>query len=99
MGGAEAVVFALGPLGESGETAALAKGADAVAATGEDLVRIGLVADVPDELVLRRVEHMVQGDRQLDDAEAGAEMAAGDRHRADRFGAQLRSHLLEVLDA
>jgi hypothetical protein len=49
MGGAERVVFALGALGEAGEAAALAQRADAVAAAGEDLVRIGLVADVPDQ--------------------------------------------------
>jgi hypothetical protein len=38
-------------LGEAGEAAALAQGADAVAPAGEDLVRIGLVADVPDQPV------------------------------------------------
>ncbi len=53
MRGAERVVFALGALGEAGEAAALAQGADAVAAAGQDLVRIGLVADVPDQPVAR----------------------------------------------
>ena len=59
--------------------------ADAVAPAGEDLVRIGLVADIPDQPVARRVEDVVQRDRQLDDAEPGAEMAAGDRDRGDRL--------------
>ena len=36
------------------------------APAGEDLVRVGLVADVPDDAVARRVEHVVQRDRQLD---------------------------------
>ena len=49
MAGAERVVFALGALGEAGEAAALAQRADAVAAAGQDLVRIGLMADVPDQ--------------------------------------------------
>ena len=89
MGGAERVVFAFGALGEAGQPAALAQRADAVAPAGQDLVRIGLVADVPDELVARRVEHVVQRDRQLDHAEAGAEMAAGDRDRVDGLLAQL----------
>ena len=57
-------------LGEAGQAAALAQGADAVAAPGEDLVRIGLVADVPDQPVARGVEVLVQGNGQLDDAEA-----------------------------
>ena len=83
--GAERVVFALGALGEAGEAAALAQRADAVAAAGQDLVRIGLMADVPDHPVARRVEHVVQRDSQLDDAEAGAQMAAGDGNRVDRL--------------
>ena len=58
--GAERVVFALGALGEAGQAAAHAQRADAVAAAGEDLVRIGLMADVPDQPVARRVEHVVQ---------------------------------------
>ena len=53
MRGAERVVFALGALGEAGQAAALAQRADAVAPAGEDLVRIGLMADVPDQPVGR----------------------------------------------
>src|SRR5215813_2154237 len=30
-------------------------------------MRIGLMADVPDQPVLRGIEHVVEGDRQLDD--------------------------------
>ena len=74
---AERIVFALGALGETGQPAALAQRADAVAAAGQDLVRIGLVADIPDQPVVRRVEDVMQRDRQLDHAETGAEMPAG----------------------
>ena len=65
---------------------------DAVAPAGQDLVRIGLMADIPDQPVARRVEDVVQRDRQLDDAEAGAEMAAGDarRRRSSRRAVPLR---------
>ena len=87
---AERVVFALGALGEAGEPARLAQRADAVAPAGQDLVRIGLVADVPDQPVARRVEDVVERDRQLDHAEAGAEMAAGDRDRGDRLAGAVR---------
>ena len=96
MRGAERIVFALGALGETGQSAALAHGADAVAPAGQDLVRIGLMADVPDQLVVRGVEDVMQGDGQLDHAEAGAEMAAGHRHRTDGFGPQLVCHALQV---
>ena len=94
---AERVVFALGALGEAGQAAALAQGADAVAPAGQDLVRIGLVADIPDQPVARRVEDLMQRDGQLDHAEPGAEMAAGHRHRVDRLLAQLVRELAQVL--
>ena len=97
VGGAERVVAALGPLGEAGQAARLAQRADPRAPPGQDLVRVGLVADVPDQLVARRVEHVVQRHRQLDHAEPGAEMAAGDRHRIDRLGAQLVRQLAQAL--
>ncbi len=97
MGGAEGVVLALRALGETGETAALSQRADAVAPAGEDLVRIGLVADVPDDAVGRRVEHVVQRRRQLDHAEAGAQMPARHRHRRDGLGAQLVGDLLDLM--
>ena len=60
VGGAERIVVALGALGETGQSAAGAQGADAVAAAGEDLVRVGLMADVPDQPVARRVEDVMQ---------------------------------------
>jgi hypothetical protein len=52
------------------------------------LVRIALVADVPDQPVFRRVEDVVQGDGQLDGAEIGRQVAAGLR---DRFDEKARS--------
>ena len=97
MGGAERIVIAFGALGETGQPAAGAQGADAVAAAGQDLVRIGLMADVPDQAVARGVEHVVQGRRQFDDAEAGAEMSAGDRDGVDGFLTQLVGDLPDLL--
>ena len=38
---------------------------------------IGLVADVPDQLVAGGVEHGVDRNRQFDHAESGTQMAAG----------------------
>ena len=60
------------------------KRAHALAPAGEDLVRIGLMADIPDQLVVGRVEDIVQRHGQLDHAEAGAQMPAGHRHDIDR---------------
>ena len=56
-----------------------AKAAEPFHAAGDELVDIGLVADVPDDPVVRAVEGPVQGDGQLDHSEVGAEMATGPR--------------------
>jgi hypothetical protein len=60
------------------------------------IVRVGLVADVPDQPVARRIEDIMDRGGQFDDAEAGAEMAAGDRNRVDGFLAKLVGHLPDL---
>src|SRR5262249_8181202 len=69
---------------------------DGAARAGQDLMWIGLVADVPDQPVLRGIEHVVEGDRQLDHPQPGAEMAPGDRHRVHGFLAQFVGQLAEL---
>ena len=93
VGRAERVVFALGSLGEARQPAAHAQSADAVSTPGQNLVRIALMADVPDQDVVRRVIDMVQGDGQLDHAEASAQVPAGGGDRIDRLGPQLVGEL------
>jgi len=66
MGGAEGVVFAFGALGEARQPAAATKRADTVAPAGQDLVRIGLMADIPDQAIFRGIENVMQRDRELD---------------------------------
>ena len=39
--------------------------------------------NIPDKAVVRRVKHIVQGDRKLDDAEASAKMAASLTNRIE----------------
>ena len=56
---AEGIVLALAALGEARQPASAAQSANPLAPSGEDLVRIGLMANVPDQLVLGRVEHIV----------------------------------------
>jgi hypothetical protein len=89
------VVLGLGDRAERGEPAVLADRAQPVAAPGEDLVRVGLVPDVPEDLVARRVEQAVQGDRQLARAEVRAEVAAD---LADRVDDQLADLLRDILE-
>ena len=83
MTGAEGVVFALEALGETGEPAARAQRAYAVAAAGQNLVWIGLMSNVPDQSVARRVEHIMQSDRELDHPESGPQMPTCHGNRFD----------------
>src|SRR5207247_7973754 len=60
---------------------------------GENLVPVCLVSDVPDDLVARSLEAVVQGDRELDRSQAGGEMPSrlGDdlHHVLPQFGGEL----------
>ena len=56
-----------------------------VAAAGQDLVRVGLVPDVPQDLVAGRIEHAVKGDRELARTESVTRYAA----REQRPGAEV----------
>ena len=99
MRGAERIIFAFRPLGETGQPAAGPQCANPVAAAGQDFVRISLVSNVPDQLVRRRVEHVMQRDGKLDNAQARAEMAAGHGDGGDRFSTQLVRDLFKVRSA
>ena len=79
----EHVVLALGSAREATDAVDLAQRPEPLEAPGEQLVGIRLVAGVPHDLVARRVEHAVEGDRDLYDAERRAQMAAGLRNRGD----------------
>ena len=76
-------------LEEAGDAALLAQRLEVGVPAGQQLVRIALVPDVPDELVARRVEGVVERDRQLDDAKSRADVAAGARADIDQTGAHV----------
>ena len=79
MRGAEGVVFAFLAAREAGDAAYLRSVLHALAPAGENLVRIGLMTDVPHQPVVRGVEDVMQRDGQLDRAEIGRQMPAGAR--------------------
>ena len=80
---AEGVVFAFRAVGEGADAALGADGGHPVLAASQDLVGVGLVSDVPDQLVVGGVEDIMQGDGQLDRAQARRKVPAGD---ADGLG-------------
>ena len=71
------VVHALGASREAAHAAQLAQRPEALEPAGQQLVRIGLVPGVPDDAVARAVQQPMERDRQLDDAQRAAQVAAG----------------------
>ena len=75
----------------------MADRAERVAAARQDLVRIGLMTDVPEDLVARRVHQRVQRDGDLARAQVGAEVAADLAHGVDQQVADLLRDGLELI--
>ena len=71
---AERVVFALTPLREARQPAALTQRRDPVLATRQNLMRITLVTDVPNQDVARGVKNVMDRRRQLDNAQTRTQM-------------------------
>ena len=92
----EGVEFRLGAFREAGQAVLLPHGENLVAAAGENLVRVALVAHVPHQPVVGGVEQVMQGHGQFHHAEAGAEVPAGATHGVEQVGAQFVHHLLKV---
>ncbi len=84
MADREHVILALAAPGEGVKAILLANALHPLPPSGQDLVGIGLMAHVPHQPIERGVVDVVQGDRQLDGAKAGGEMAAGAAHRAQQ---------------
>ncbi len=99
VAGAHDVVLGLGDRAERGQALVLADRVQLVAAAGQDLVGVGLVADVPEDLVAREIEQRVQRHGDLARAEVGAEVAADLAHRVDDVLAHLLGERLELLVA
>ena len=93
---AKRIEFTLGAFGEAGQAATPAQSPDPVAPSGQYLMRIGLMANVPNQPVVRRIENIMQGNRELDHAQSRAEMAARHRDRVDRLAAQFVRDLGEI---
>jgi hypothetical protein len=63
----------------------------------EQLVRVALMADVPDELVAWRLEDVVERDRQLDHPQPGADVATGARADVHHALADIRGKRAELV--
>src|SRR5439155_23941842 len=95
--GHERVEGVLVRVGIAHQAAAGADALEAVVTAGNQLVRIDLMARVPDEAVAAEVEGQVQGEAQLDDAEIAGEVSRTDAENAHPLIAQLLSELHQLL--
>mmetsp|Transcript_1304 Transcript_1304/g.2257 ORF Transcript_1304/g.2257 Transcript_1304/m.2257 type:complete len:713 (-) Transcript_1304:371-2509(-) len=92
------VVLGLGHLAEAAQAVALPQPLEPLPAAREHLVRVALVGHVPDDLVLGRVEHVVQRHRQLHHAQRAGQVAPRLRDRLDHLPPQLIRKLLQFFD-
>ncbi|OPZ84048.1 MAG: hypothetical protein BWY76_02014 [bacterium ADurb.Bin429] len=77
MTGIKDIVRTFGAFGETGKAIKLAESGERATATSEQLMRINLVADIPDEGILGTIENVVQREREFDDAKICAQVTAG----------------------
>src|SRR5919108_2475120 len=90
MSDPKAVVRTLIPLGEGGQAVPLAYGVQPVTASREDLVRISLVADVPNQAIFRCIKQIMQGQRELYGPKPRCKVATAPAHGFKQKSAQLR---------
>ena len=89
----EQIVIAFVRIGVAHQAALGADGAERLESAGDQLVRINLMAGVPDQAVLGEIESQVQGEAQLDDAEVAGEVGGADAQDADQLVADFLSEL------
>ena len=92
----KAVIGALAAAREAREAPQGTQGVELGSASGQQLVGIGLMPHVPDDLVLLHVEGMQQGQGQFHDPQRGSQMPAVLGHHIDDALAQLRSQQREL---
>ena len=82
---------------ETTQAPLLAQAAHARISSRQNLVRIRLMADIPDEPILWGVEDIVQRNGQLHRAQVGAEVATRLRHGLNQTLAQLQGQPLQTV--
>ena len=76
-----------------GNPTLLAEGVEVVEATGDQLVRIGLVAHIPDDTISVEIQGLIQSQRQLDNAEARPQVSTTSGHNLQMAFTDLPSHI------
>jgi len=103
VSGAVAIVLTLCAQHEPVEAAGSANGIELLLPSGEELVNVGLMADVEEKAVARGIEDVVQGERQFHHAEIRSQVPAivgehGDHPFPDLTGELIQFGRREFLD-
>ncbi len=80
----KSVIFTFRTSRKAGDTTALAQAGHRFASSGQYLVRVSLMADIPYQAVVRRIEHIMQGDAEFDYTQVGSQVSTGLGHAADQ---------------
>ena len=96
VAGAERIERRLAAHRKARNSAALTQGVDPFRPAGQQFVDVGLVADIPHDLVLVHVQHAVQGQRQFDDAEVRCQVAAVDGADLDEDVADFFGKVVDI---
>ena len=95
----EGIVLALATARETAQSAQLAIRSECVATLGDDLVGVGLVPNVPNQLIVRRIEHVMEGGSQFDRTQARSQMSRIYGTLFDDVVAQFVAKLRKFIDA
>jgi len=93
----ESIELTLRASRKSGNTAVLTQRSHRFPPSGENLMRVSLMANIPYQPVLRRVEHIMQCDGQFYRAQVRRKMTARFCHRLKKKFTQLSSKLRQLL--
>ena len=92
---AKRVIRAFAAFRETRQAVFLTEGPNTITTTRQNLMRVALVRNVPDDLIFGRIEHRMKRDRQFHDAQSSAQMPACHRYRTDRLGTQFIGHVTQ----
>ena len=95
MAHAEGVIDTLLALRKRREALGLADRAQTLLAASQNLMWVGLMADIPHDTILGGVVQVVQGDSEFDGTETGGKVAAACTDRCQQKGTHFGGHLLQ----
>ena len=96
MSDAESVVFTFGAFGKPAQSLLYSVGMEFGSPAGQDFMSIGLVSYIPDKLIVRGIEDIVQGNSHFYHAETGTKMPSFNGNDINDVLPQFTAHLRKL---